>query len=72
MQDNKIRHAAVVLTSMVVAGMANAEVPAVVGTSITAMTADATSIFSTVFPFVAAVMGLVIVVKLFKRFTNKA
>lgn len=50
---------------------AQAAVPEIVGTTITTLTADAQSIFTTVFPLVAAVLGLVIVIKLFKRFTNK-
>ncbi len=60
------------LLPLVAAGSAMAEVPAVVGTTVTAMTADATSIFTTVFPYAAAVLGMVIVLKLFKRFVSKA
>ena len=51
---------------------AHAEVPAIVGTTVTSMTADATSIFTTVFPYAAAVLGMVVVLKLFKRFVSKA
>lgn len=54
------------------AGSAMAAVPAIVGTTVTDMTADATSIFGLVFPFAAAVIGMTIVFKLFKRFVNKA
>ena len=50
---------------------AHAELPAVVGTSLTAIKADGQSIFDLVFPVVAAMLGLAIVLKLFKRFTNK-
>lgn len=52
--------------------VSQAAVPEVVGTTITTLTTDATSIFTTVFPFVAAVLGMLVVVKLFKRFVNKA
>lgn len=51
---------------------AHADVPAIVGTTVTALQADAENIFTTVFPFVAAIIGMVIVLKLFKRFVNKA
>lgn len=54
------------------AGTAMAEVPAIVGTTVTQLTADAGSIFTTVFPYAAAVLGFVVVLKLFKRFVNKA
>jgi len=54
------------------AGSALAEVPAIVGTTVTAMTADAGSIFGTVFPYAAAVLGFIVVLKLFKRFVSKA
>jgi len=57
---------------LVAAGSAMAEVPAIVGTTVTAMTTDATSIFPTVFPYAAAVLGMVVVLKLFKRFVSKA
>jgi len=54
------------------AGSAMAEVPAIVGTTVTSMTADATSVFATVFPYAAAVLGMIVVLKLFKRFVSKA
>lgn len=54
------------------AGSAMAAVPAIVGTTVADMTTDATSIFTTVFPYAAAVLGMVIVLKLFKRFVSKA
>jgi len=50
---------------------AHAALPAVVGTSITAIQTDGTDIFELVFPVVAAFLGLSIVIKLFKRFSNK-
>lgn len=68
----KTRIPALALPLLAVAGAASADVPAIVGTTVTAMTTDATSIFTTVFPYAAAVLGMVIVMKLFKRFVNKA
>lgn len=68
----KYKHAAAALLPFLVAGSAMAEVPAIVGTTVTAMTTDATSIFTTVFPYAAAVLGMVVVLKLFKRFVSKA
>lgn len=50
---------------------AMAALPASVGTSITAIETDGTAIFDLVFPVIAAFTGLVIVIKLFKRFSNK-
>lgn len=50
---------------------AHAALPAVVGTSLTAIETDGKDIFDLVFPVVAAMLGLAIVIKLFKRFTNK-
>jgi len=63
---------AVGLPLIIGAGSALADVPAIVGTTVTAMTTDATSIFTTVFPYAAAVLGMVVVLKLFKRFVSKA
>lgn len=48
-----------------------AALPASVGTSITAIETDGKAIFDLVFPVVAALLGLAVVIKLFKRFTNK-
>lgn len=50
---------------------AQAALPASVGTSITAIETDGKAIFDLVFPVVAAFLGLAVVIKLFKRFTNK-
>jgi len=61
-----------VLLPIFAAGSSFAAVPAIVGTTVTDLTADATSIFTTVFPYAAAVLGMVIVLKLFKRFVSKA
>jgi len=53
-------------------GQAAAALPASVGTSIAAIQTDGQAIFDLVFPVVAALLGLTIVIKLFKRFSNKA
>lgn len=50
---------------------AHAALPAVVGTSLTAIETDGKDIFALVFPVIATLLGLAIVIKLFKRFTNK-
>jgi len=71
MQVRNLKYGALV-PAILTAGSAMAAVPAIVGTTVTDLTADATSIFTTVFPFVAAVLGMVIVVKLFKKFVSKA
>lgn len=55
---------AAVLLPMLAAGSSFAAVPAIVGTTVTDLTTDATSIFTTVFPYAAAVLGMVIVLKL--------
>jgi len=72
MQLRKKLIPAAALPVLLFAASAMAEVPAIVGTTVTSMTADATSIFGTVFPYAAAVLGFVVVLKLFKRFVNKA
>lgn len=48
-----------------------AVLPASVGTSITAIQTDGQGVFDLVFPVVAAMVGLAVVIKLFKRFTSK-
>lgn len=50
---------------------AAAALPAVVGSTVTAIQADGQAIFDLIFPVVGAFLGLVIVIKLFKRFGNK-
>lgn len=54
-----------------VSGLAAAALPPEVATSLTAIQTDGQAIFALAFPVVAAIVGLVIVVKLFKRFVNK-
>lgn len=51
--------------------LAQAAVPLSVGTTITNITTDMSSMFDTVFPAVGAGVGLVIIIKLFKRFSSK-
>ncbi len=50
---------------------AHAAIDAAVGTAFTALQADATSLSAIVVPIVVAVLGLVITIKLIKRFGNK-
>lgn len=59
------------VTSMLVAGSAMAALPASVGTTVTAIQGDGQAIFDLIFPVVGAFLGLAIVIKLFKRFSNK-
>ena len=48
-----------------------AALPAGVATTVTAIETNATDIFDLIFPVVGAILGLTIVIKLFKRFTSK-
>ena len=52
-------------------GSANAAIDASVGTAFTALQADAVSLSAIVVPIVVAVLGLMIVIKLIKRFGSK-
>lgn len=65
----KVGLAGAALASMV--GQAMAALPESVATSISAIQTDGTAIFNLIFPVVAAFLGLAVVIKLFKRFTNK-
>ncbi|WP_308924603.1 major coat protein [Janthinobacterium sp. J1-1] len=60
-----------VVLSIASAGSAMAEVPAAVATTVASISADGKSIFDTVFPVVGVVIGLMVVIKLFKRFIAK-
>lgn len=62
---------AVVVLALVMVGEAAAALPASVGTTVTAIAADGQSIFDLIFPVVGTFLGLVLVIKLFKRFGNK-
>lgn len=50
---------------------AHAALPLVVGTTITGIQTDGQAIFDLVFPVVGLFLGLSIILKLFKRFSNK-
>jgi len=54
-----------------IAGPAMADLPASVATTTTAIGADGKSMFDAVFPIVGTIIGLVVTVKLFKRFVSK-
>lgn len=59
------------VTSMMVAGSAMAALPASVATTVTSIETDGKAIFDLIFPVVGVFLGLAIVIKLFKRFSNK-
>ena len=59
------------VTSMLVAGSAMAALPTSVATTVTAIETDGKAIFDLIFPVVGVFLGLAIVIKLFKRFSNK-
>jgi hypothetical protein len=70
----KRRLTAVVVTAAgmaLAAGQAAAALPASVATTVTAIQTDGQAIFDLIFPVVGLFLGLVIVIKLFKRFGNK-
>lgn len=50
---------------------AHAELPASVATTVNGVKADGQAMFDLVFPVIGFMLGLAIVIKLFKRFTNK-
>ncbi len=54
-----------------VAGSAMAALPASVATTVTDIQTNGQAIFDLIFPVVGLFLGLVIVIKLFKRFGNK-
>lgn len=62
--------AAAVLLATVTAAQAAANLPAALGTAVTQATDDAQGIFDLAFPYIAAVVGLGIIVRLFKRFVR--
>ena len=69
----KFQHAmiAVGVAGMIAAESAMAALPASVATTVTSIETDGQAIFDLVFPVVGAFLGLAIVIKLFKRFSNK-
>lgn len=77
---NTLKKGAVTLAVGVGAGLtvmlgqvqdAAAALPAAVSSTVTTIQADGQSIFDLVFPVVGTFLGLVIIIKLFKRFGNK-
>lgn len=54
-----------------VSGLAAAVLPASVAPTLVAIQTDGQSLFDLVFPIVAVFVGLSIIIKLFKRFSNK-
>jgi len=69
----KIQNALIVAGAMTMMAVdsAMAALPASVGTTVTAIQTDGQGIFDLVFPVVGTFLGLAIVIKLFKRFSNK-
>lgn len=69
----KIQNALIVAGAMTIMAVdsAMAALPASVGTTVTAIQTDGQGIFDLVFPVVGTFLGLAIVIKLFKRFSNK-
>lgn len=67
----KYLSAAIIIASSAVASSAFAELPAAVATTTAAIGADGKSMFDAVFPIVGTIIGLVVTVKLFKRFISK-
>lgn len=64
--------ASVVGVSMLSAGAAHAELPAPVAAAFTAIEGNFTSMETLAWPVVATITGGFILVKLFKKFANKA
>lgn len=63
---------ATVGTGLMVAGQAaHAALPTAVTTSVNAIQADGEAIFAAVFPAVATLVGLGLIISLFKRFVKK-
>lgn len=50
---------------------AMAALPASVASTVTGIQTDGQAVFDLVFPVVASFVGLVVIIKLFKRFSNK-
>jgi len=62
----------VVMAALIAASVsAHAEIPAAVGTAFAAIETDAEALFAMVVPYVVAVLGLMIVLRLIKKFGNK-
>lgn len=63
--------AGVALVSAFAAGAANATLDPSISTGITGIQTDATSLNGLVMPVVVAILGMIVVYKLVKRFGNK-
>lgn len=59
------------VAAAVFAGPAMAELPASVATTTTNIGSDGKSLFDAVFPIVGTMIGLVVTMRLFKRFVSK-
>lgn len=62
---------AVVASFALVAGTAHAAIDLAVGTAFNALMTDATALSAIVVPIVVGILGLVLVIKLIKRFGSK-
>lgn len=71
MKQLQMLKAALLAVMLTLSGLAAAALPPEVATSMTSVQTDAGNLFALAFPVIAAVVGLTIVVKLFKRFINK-
>jgi len=71
MQKKYAALAAVGSAFAIVGTSAHAAIDAAVGTAFTAVQTDAVSLAGIVTPIVVSILGLVIVIKLIKRFGNK-
>lgn len=71
--SNKVAAKAAVLAiaALGIVGAAHAELPASVATTMAEIQADGQGMFDAVFPVIGVLVGLSIVIKLFKRFSNK-
>ncbi|MFK5891203.1 MAG: capsid protein [Flavobacteriaceae bacterium] len=58
-------------TSLAVSSTASAALPAIIGTTLTTVSADAVAMGDLVWPIVVTIFGAVLLFKLFKRFGNK-
>lgn len=67
----KAAQAAAAVGLLAVAGAAKAELPAGIATAMTTVQADASALNDLVMPVVIAVIGMLVVYKLLKRFSGK-
>lgn len=67
----KTAKVAVVASAVAAVSSAHAELPAVIGTTLTTVQSDGLAMADLVWPVVGAIFGAVLLFKLFKRFGNK-